>query len=46
MKKYDKYYNEVMKVWTIWEVTDYNAKVVKTFKTEKAADNWIRKMGF
>ncbi len=40
--KYTTNYNPSLNLWMVWrEWWDGSAEVVKTFKTEKAAKNWI-----
>ena len=41
--KYDIYYNHVTDMWMVWEIMGNTQTVVKRFKTEKAAKNWIAK---
>lgn len=41
--KYVKQFNKVRKEWWIFRVTTNGAELTKVFKTEKAADSWIRK---
>lgn len=41
--KYTKQFNPVRKVWFVYKCYTYGAELVKTFKTEKAADQFIRK---
>lgn len=43
--KYQMNYNPCRKIWTVWCITDNNAEIVKTFKTETAAKKWIEKQG-
>lgn len=43
--RYDIHYNHITNIWVVWEITDggNTQTVVKRFKTEKAAKNWIAK---
>ena len=43
--KYDIHYNRITNMWVVWKITDNGntQEVVKRFKTEKAAKNWIAK---
>jgi len=41
--RYVKQFNKVRKEWWIFRVTMDGAELTKVFKTEKAADSWIRK---
>ena len=40
---YTKQFNRVRNEWWIFRVTATGADLVKIFKTERAADSWIRK---
>ena len=41
--RYEVQYNPCRKVWQVWQVSAMGAEVVKVFKTEKAAQSWIKK---
>lgn len=41
--RYVKQFNKARKEWWIFRVTMDGAELTKVFKTEKAADSWIRK---
>lgn len=49
MKKYEVSFNKVLKVWQVWECrvnmsgAILSAQLVKNFKAEKSAHNWIEK---
>jgi hypothetical protein len=33
---------EILGSFRVWRVTPYGAEVVKTFKTRKGAENWVK----
>jgi hypothetical protein len=41
--KYEVTYNKVKNVWCVWSVGKYGAEIVKTFKRESAAREWIQR---
>lgn len=43
--RYQKIYNRARNVWMVWRIVGTSSEVVKTFKTEQAADRWIAKQG-
>ena len=43
--RYEKQYNRARNEWWVYSVGTAGAVLVKTFKTEAAADRWIKKQG-
>lgn len=40
---YEKHYNEYNGLWWVYRCSPMHCVLVKTFKTEKGADNYIKK---
>lgn len=40
---YEKRYNPSLQCWCVYECSSTRCVLVRTFKTEKATDNYIRK---
>lgn len=41
--RYSISYNPARKVWMVWESRGMTAEVVKTFKTQSGAEQWVAK---
>ena len=41
--KYEIIFNRARNLWVVWKIYGNNSEVVKTFRTEEGAKNWIVK---
>ena len=41
--KYEIIFNRARNLWVVWKIYGNNSEVIKTFRTEEGAKNWIVK---